>query len=558
MKQKLLSAALVLALMLSLAPAAVAVGDAETILSTGGNITLSENLTLTGNVTITKNTVLDLNGHTITGYAINSKSVAVGTMYDSPSLVISEGVVFSIKNGTLASVGIENHGTIKQIVDMRMDCPKTSSVIANFFVIDLIKRCTIEGNAITVINYGDIGLIDNCEITGHLTTTVGNSSSVSQLDADGKNSIGHISNCRLINDDPLRGSAFSGGEQKNAPSVIENSVLIGNGRGGITTYGGHIEAHECVIVNKSTEWGVSKTTAVWLAGDDGLPTPPHLEDCTLIAAEGPCGYGVLETTTENEMISDVNNQPVYGEVERTDWVYHEKADMSNCTFIPLSQAGSISQYTDWLMESAPAASNSAASLENFTPTNTYIQGQFTDVPETHWCSANVEKSYELGLMKGRSDTGFDPDGNVSLAQAITIAARLNSIYTTGTEAFTQGSVWYQSYVDYAKQNGIPADFTDYNATATRAEFAAILAAALPTEALEAINMVTDGIIPDVDMKDVDAQAIYMLYRAGILTGNDSVGTFTPNSSITRAAAAAIITRMADTSLRKSIAPHNDS
>ena len=210
------------------------------------------------------------------------------------------------------------------------------------------------------------------------------------------------------------------------------------------------------------------------------------------------------------------------------------------------------------MESAPAASNSAASLENFTPTNTYIQGQFTDVPETHWCSANVEKSYELGLMKGRSDTGFDPDGNVSLAQAITIAARLNSIYTTGTEAFTQGSVWYQSYVDYAKQNGIPADFTDYNATATRAEFAAILAAALPTEALEAINMVTDGIIPDVDMKDVDAQAIYMLYRAGILTGNDSVGTFTPNSSITRAAAAAIITRMADTSLRKSIAPHNDS
>ena len=137
MKQKLLSAALVLALMLSLAPAAVAVGDAETILSTGGNITLSENLTLTGNVTITKNTVLDLNGHTITGYAINSKSVAVGTMYDSPSLVISEGVVFSIKNGTLASVGIENHGTIKQIVDMRMDCPKTSSVIANFFVIDL-------------------------------------------------------------------------------------------------------------------------------------------------------------------------------------------------------------------------------------------------------------------------------------------------------------------------------------------------------------------------------------------------------------------------------------
>ena len=47
-------------------------------------------------------------------------------------------------------------------------------------------------------------------------------------------------------------------------------------------------------------------------------------------------------------------------------------------------------------------------------------------------------------------------------------------------------------------------------------------------------------------------AVYRLYRAGVLTGNDAKGTFGPFTNITRGAAAAIISRMADASLRKSI------
>jgi hypothetical protein len=195
---------------------------------------------------------------------------------------------------------------------------------------------------------------------------------------------------------------------------------------------------------------------------------------------------------------------------------------------------------------------SSEGLNNFKAVNTYTQGQFLDVTADYWGSANIQKAYELGLMNGNGGTTFNPAGDVSIAQAITMAARLNSIYYTGSENFVQGDVWYQAYVDYAKKNGIPADYTNYNAAATRAQFASILAAALPSEALAAINTVENRSIPDVDINNTDAQAIYELYRAGILTGNDDKGTFTPNSSISRAAAAAIITRMADTSLRKSI------
>ena len=49
-----------------------------------------------------------------------------------------------------------------------------------------------------------------------------------------------------------------------------------------------------------------------------------------------------------------------------------------------------------------------------------------------------------------------------------------------------------------------------------------------------------------------AEAVYRLYDAGVLTGNDAYGTFTPFSYITRGAAAAIVGRMADASLRKAV------
>ena len=50
----------------------------------------------------------------------------------------------------------------------------------------------------------------------------------------------------------------------------------------------------------------------------------------------------------------------------------------------------------------------------------------------------------------------------------------------------------------------------------------------------------------------DNGAVYRLYRAGILTGSDDLGTFYPDSSIQRSAVAAIVTRMASPALRKTV------
>ena len=193
-------------------------------------------------------------------------------------------------------------------------------------------------------------------------------------------------------------------------------------------------------------------------------------------------------------------------------------------------------------------------LENFTKQNTYTVGLFTDVAPSAWYAENVATAYELGLVKGTSATTFGVSGNITIAETIALAARIDSIFYTGQADFVQGTPWYQCYVDYAVEVGIitSSEYSQYNATATRAQFATILSRALPSYVLDEINWIDDGAIPDVKSSDSYGEAVYMLYRAGILTGSDSEGTFKPQNTISRPEVAAIVTRMADKSLRKSI------
>lgn len=194
-----------------------------------------------------------------------------------------------------------------------------------------------------------------------------------------------------------------------------------------------------------------------------------------------------------------------------------------------------------------------AGYENFTAQTTYTPGQFTDVAEGAWYADNVRAAYEYGLINGQSATRFAPDSSLTVAEAVKLAACLHSIYHTGSAEFASSSPWYQTYVDYALQNGIlKAARSDYTQPASRAVFASVLAAALPAEALTAINTIADGAIPDVSMSASYADAVYLLYRAGVLTGSDSAGRFLPSSTIKRSEAAAIVTRMADPSLRRTI------
>ena len=191
-----------------------------------------------------------------------------------------------------------------------------------------------------------------------------------------------------------------------------------------------------------------------------------------------------------------------------------------------------------------AALSVGTGAAGFNKTGTYTQGQFTDVPGTEWYAGEVAGAYELGLMNGVGGGLFSPDGNVTVAEAITMASRASAIYAGETIDTTASGEWYTPYVNYAAAKGIiKADaFDNYDRAATRSEVAVIFKNALPAEWFTAKNDVKS--IPDVPEKSAYAADLLTLYKAGVVMGSDSYGNFFPENNITRAEAAAIVNRVA--------------
>ena len=184
---------------------------------------------------------------------------------------------------------------------------------------------------------------------------------------------------------------------------------------------------------------------------------------------------------------------------------------------------------------------------SLTKTKTY-NNNFKDVSSNSWYYSAVVSAYRYGLMDGVETKKFKPNDQITNAQAITLAARLRKLYVSGSASFAKTNPWYKAYSDYAiSQKIITSAPANMSATLTRQEFASILAKALPDAALPAVNTVANGAIPDVYRSDT---GIYKLYRAGILAGSDSKGTFRPNAAITRAEVAAVLVRMADPNTRQ--------
>jgi len=191
-------------------------------------------------------------------------------------------------------------------------------------------------------------------------------------------------------------------------------------------------------------------------------------------------------------------------------------------------------------------------LTCFTKKYDYEENTFHDISK-EWIKNALKSSYELGLISGRGNGNFDPSGFVTVAEAVSFACRINSIYYgEDGEMDSLGSKWYDSAVIYAIDHDIikAGEYTNYEKTATRAEVANLFSHALPHTALKAINQITQ--LPDVSSSDSYYDSILLLYNAGILSGSDAYGTFYPERKITRAEIAVLLTRIALPDERKKI------
>lgn len=167
-----------------------------------------------------------------------------------------------------------------------------------------------------------------------------------------------------------------------------------------------------------------------------------------------------------------------------------------------------------------------------------------DASPANWVTDYVAAAEELGLSSGGADVNYN--GGLTMAEAVTFAARVHSLLTVGGVEFdvTGVSCWYAPYVTYLMENGILTAEPEYSALVTREQFVSLMYAAVPEDAALELRHAPVAFTDAAEI--VDLEAVEALYCAGVLTGVERSGgiCLNPTGQITRSEALALIVRLA--------------
>lgn len=200
--------------------------------------------------------------------------------------------------------------------------------------------------------------------------------------------------------------------------------------------------------------------------------------------------------------------------------------------------------------------------EKMYPSSSVVKEEhsFTDIGTCEWAEDSINNLYEMGIIKGYTDTEYGPKGNVSRIEFIALLARvLKSINYQPVEG---GMVYY--FMDYDKEHYSKEDY-DYLMRCLEIErpfdkfaigyyamssiFGNSLEMNKPITRGEAVALMDYFLKYDVDVypefTDIyDSRfrsSILKAYSNGLITGYED-NTFRPNGTITRAEIAVILDR----------------
>lgn len=221
-----------------------------------------------------------------------------------------------------------------------------------------------------------------------------------------------------------------------------------------------------------------------------------------------------------------------------------KKDNSSVPFTYQVEFFSTSQSTAPNTTTTPSTTPSTSPNPTTTPTNPSASGTnpFTDVGVTQWFYPYVKAAYEAGLVAGTTATTYSPGKTLTLAESVTLAARIYA-ENHGETAPSGGTPWYSNAYYYCVEKGVidgkTFPLSSMSRTATRYEMVVILDGAVPSARMDNSVQVPDGKIPDVRESDVYGEMVYRWYRAGIVAG-DTDGSFYGNRNISRSEVAKIL------------------
>lgn len=185
---------------------------------------------------------------------------------------------------------------------------------------------------------------------------------------------------------------------------------------------------------------------------------------------------------------------------------------------------------------------------------------FIDVRTSSWYYQDVKAVYEQKLMKGMTATKFEPNGQMTRAQAVQILYNYETekygapTEVTGALSFTDvpDGKWYKTAVDWASANGIVNGMGNNkfepNRNVTREQFAKIMGEYMKKKAPDKYQPGTEDTLAQFSdsgrvanfAKDYMAWAVHN----GIINGTKDGGkiTLNPKGNTKRCEAAAIIRR----------------
>ena len=186
---------------------------------------------------------------------------------------------------------------------------------------------------------------------------------------------------------------------------------------------------------------------------------------------------------------------------------------------------------------------------------------FTDVSETHWAYSSIENMAAAGIVIGRGNEEFDPNGSVTTGEMIKILVSAYYPDEIASKTATDSN-WWNVYMQVAQEKGLltgTAAGSTYNnrtwassvvnAPMTRADAAMVIYRLFQSD-FKAYTpdpediLVAQMKLPDADQYDVESlEAISTVYAGGIVTSMDETMQFYGNSNLSRAQIAVILERV---------------
>ena len=186
--------------------------------------------------------------------------------------------------------------------------------------------------------------------------------------------------------------------------------------------------------------------------------------------------------------------------------------------------------------------------DTLTPWGTKkVSAVFKDVPEGAWYERFLQAAYENGIVGGKGNGIYDPQGNLKHGEIMVMVTRLHEM-ATGEKfqpAPNPTDHWARAYCDYCKAEGIIDGRFDNRLEdkVTRAEMAYYFANTLED------RYYSDDV--DVSLSDIATEEygaeILKLAKSDVVTGYDVEGQtakeFRPAKLVTRAEAAVFVTNI---------------